>query len=190
MAGDIPQCMHCGAYMHVSDAGRPHQCAITPFYWRDNIMNKPEADTNVSPGGLQPPSATVGREMIETWFRWTQYPAPDKKAWIDAVEAQLAAMPTAGVDCPKCGGRGWLECDDPQCSDSTWDHDCTAGATCDKCGGKKKMPATPNAIRAAAEEVVEVWYKDHGAPVGSKEINETVAAIDALREALEGEKNS
>lgn len=44
-------------------------------------------------------------------------------------EVLRAALAEWGVPqhCPGCqGGRG-TRCQDPQCGDSTWDHDCTAG---------------------------------------------------------------
>jgi hypothetical protein len=47
----------------------------------------------------------------------------------------LAGKALHNPPCEKCGGSGSLDCTDPQCSDSTWDHACTAGARCD-CGGQ------------------------------------------------------
>ncbi len=77
----------------------------------------------------------------------------DKKGLVAPIVKAIMALHEP--PCPKCGGRGWLECDDPQCSDSTWDHACTAGATCDKCGGKKVALHEPPRVTSAQ---LTLWY--------------------------------
>lgn len=52
--------------------------------------------------------------------------------------------------CPACAGSGTQDCSDPQCNDSTWDHDCTAGE-CDNCLGSGR-------IRPGAERLCDVIY--------------------------------
>lgn len=43
-------------------------------------------------------------------------------------------------DCMTCSGTGlvFVDCDDPQCGDSTWDHECNAGSDpCPACSEAK-----------------------------------------------------
>lgn len=102
MAGDIPQCMHCGVYMHVNDLGQPHQCGITPFWYRDNVMNK---SASYTPHDTPPPATGIGRDALRAilakWYfsehgngswEWTR--EPENERLIDAI---LAAMPTGEV---------------------------------------------------------------------------------------------
>lgn len=46
------------------------------------------------------------------------------------------------LECPRCEGSGQIktECHDPQCGDSTWDHNCGMGfEKCRKCHGQKTV---------------------------------------------------
>jgi hypothetical protein len=106
---------------------------------------------------LREPYATLASDMTETFLagckRWRPdlgYPEShsDMRAGMDALlqmfEVKRRPIALAEKDiwaptkCPKCGGSGSQDCDDPQCNDSTWDHHCNAG-TCDDCKGSGKL---------------------------------------------------
>lgn len=81
-------------------------------------------------------------------------------------ENLLLAGRLAASVCHECGGRGELilDCTDPQCGDSTWDHNCTAGRT-KPCPNKSHGAPTPHQayLRAAvdlAEAVAEIRWDD------------------------------
>ena len=54
--------------------------------------------------------------------------------------------------CRRCNGQGWLDCDDPQCRDSTWDHYCNAGRECPTCKGKGLIVAPAGEKEAAPDD--------------------------------------
>ncbi len=58
--------------------------------------------------------------------------------------------------CKKCGGHGWIDvnCSDPQCGDSTWDHYCTSDyIKCADCKGRKLEQILAEALFNALEEL-------------------------------------
>lgn len=60
---------------------------------------------------------------------------------LDRLEVEIRAALAKG--CPKCKGEGTInvDCDDPQCGDSTWDHNCNEGVeACPACNGTKAHP--------------------------------------------------
>jgi len=64
---------------------------------------------------------------------WDKTPPADKLSILRVGQTMLRNL-ARGLECPKCHGSGTQDCDDPQCHDSTWDHDCNAGR-CDACHG-------------------------------------------------------
>ena len=69
--GDIPQCPSCGMYIYPNDAHLPHSCAITPNWYRDNVMNKPYATPS-------PPRPVVTEGEIEkTATRFKEIMCPE-----------------------------------------------------------------------------------------------------------------
>lgn len=65
-----------------------------------------------------------------------------------AVEAMARAIP-GFLSCWRCRGTGTVEapCSDPQCGDSTWDHECDDGrkVPCSYCDGTGKPQITEHA---------------------------------------------
>lgn len=76
-------------------------------------------------------SAAIAVGMPDAW--------PTLEAFLEyhRERLELRAPP-----CWKCGGLGYLGCDDPQHGDSTWDHNCNDGQVCDICKGAKTSTRT------------------------------------------------
>jgi len=83
------------------------------------------------------------------------------------------AAPPEPRRCKKCGGAGTLDCDDPQCGDSTWDHNCTAGLKCRECDGKgfivEAAPPEPPGAREALLEVLADMRRAANSPLDGQE---------------------
>ena len=101
--------------------------------------------------------ATFSLEQLQTWLGAAEKSRPGS---IESFAKDLGLVPSplteaqireAVEPCEKCDGRGWLNCTDPQCCESGWDHACNAGRACDGCEGAKHDPvaAILEAQRAA-----------------------------------------
>jgi hypothetical protein len=63
---------------------------------------------------------------------------------VEWLEARVDEKRREAMKCGPCEGRGRVEttCGDPQCGDSTWDHDCGEGAApCSACKGTGRRAA-------------------------------------------------